>query len=112
MKLLITLALLGIMLYMLTACTMFKAWRSIPAPGGCDECHKVPISANWQISYKPAVLYDERGGHSFQQPASLMPASDKPATAQDKQKVEQVQCFECHNSPDATHKTMKGNFHH
>lgn len=110
MKLL--LPLLAILLYMLTACTMFTALRSIPAPGGCEDCHKVPISANWQISYRPATLNDERGGQSFQTPESLMPAVSKPSTILEKQKVEQLSCFECHNSPNAAHKGLKGNFHH
>lgn len=110
MKLLM-LVLLGA-LFLLCSCRMFTAWRSIPAPGGCEECHKVPISANWQVSYKPVTLNDERGGVSFQSPESLMPRADKPATTLEQQKVEGLACFECHNAPDSSHKTMKGKFHH
>lgn len=110
MKLL--LPLIAIMVYMLTACTMFTAWRSIPAPGGCEECHKVPISSNWQLSYRPATLNDERGGQSFQSPGSLRPDTEKPLSSVQKQKVEQLSCFECHNSPNAAHKALKGKFHH
>ena len=110
MKLLVPL--IAIMLYSLTACTMFSAWRSIPAPGGCEECHKVPISANWQVSFKPVTLTDERGREAFQLPESLDLKSERPATAQEKQKVEQLPCFDCHNSPDVIHKGRKGNFHH
>jgi len=104
--------LIALMLYTLTGCRMFTAWRSIPAPGGCEECHKVPISSNWQLSYRPATLSDERGGQSFQTPASVMPASSKPASSLEKQKVEQLSCFECHNAPDESHKHLKGKFHH
>lgn len=110
MKLLLPMS--AIVLYMLTACTMFTAWRSIPAPGGCEECHQVPISANWQVTYKPATLTNERNQEAFQSPESLLPRSGKPTTPLEKQKVEQLPCFECHNAPDASHKAMKGKFHH
>lgn len=96
----------------LNACTMMKAWRSIPVPGGCEECHKVPISTNWQVSIKPVGLNDERGGLSFQQPDSLMMRIDKPASSIEKQKIEGLACFDCHNAPDSQHKKMKGKFHH
>jgi len=96
----------------LNACTMLTAWRSIPAPGGCEDCHKVPISANWQVSIKSVGLTDERGGLSFQQPDSLMMRTEKPASSIEKQKLEGLACFECHNSPDTQHKQMKGRFHH
>lgn len=91
---------------------MFSAWRAIPAPGGCEECHKVPISANWQVSYKPAMLTDERNRVYFQTEEYNKPVGDKPMSAVDKQKVEEMTCFECHNAPNAAHKTMKGKFHH
>jgi hypothetical protein len=103
---------IAIMLSTQTGCNMFKAWRSIPAPGGCEECHKVPISSNWQVTYKPATLTDERGGYAFQKAESVMPASQKPASSLEMQKVEQLACFECHNSPNAAHRQLKGNFHH
>ncbi|MBP1728202.1 MAG: cytochrome [Deltaproteobacteria bacterium] len=107
----LTLILFGA-LFLLSSCRMFTAWRSIPAPGGCEECHQVPISANWQVSYRPAALTDERGGASFQSPESLMPRIDKPSTTLEQQKVEGLACFECHNAPDSSHKTRKGKFHH
>jgi hypothetical protein len=110
MKLLIP-VLIGALL-LLSSCAMFTAWRSIPAPGGCEECHKVPISANWQVTYRPATLTDERNQTSFQTPESLKPRVDKPASPLEKQKVEELTCFECHNAPDASHKAMKGKFHH
>jgi hypothetical protein len=108
---LISLVLTGAVL-LLSSCSMFTAWRSIPAPGGCEECHKVPISANWQVSFKPVTLTDERGRESFQSAESLQRNVDKPATALEKQKVEGIACFECHNAPDSRHKTVKGKFHH
>jgi hypothetical protein len=108
---LITLFLAGT-LYMLSACAMFTAWRAIPPPGGCDECHKVPISANWQVSYRPADINSDLHGASFQTPQSVLPPPERPASPEEKQKVEELTCFECHNSPDAVHKGMKGKFHH
>lgn len=102
----------AIALYLMTACTMFTAWRSIPAPGGCEECHKVPISSNWQLSYRPATLTDERSQETFQRPESMITKGDKPETPLDKKKVEQLPCFDCHNAPDDRHKQRKGKFHH
>ena len=103
---------IAILLSTQTGCNMFKAWRSIPAPGGCEECHKVPISSNWQATYKPATLTDERGGYAFQKAESVQPPSQKPASSLEMQKVEQLACFECHNAPNAAHRQLKGNFHH
>ena len=110
MKVLVLITL--VMISSLTACTMVTAWRSIPPPGGCEECHKVPISSNWQVSYRPASLTDERNREYFQTEEYTMPQGDKPASPLDRRKVEEVSCFECHNAPDAAHKQMKGKFHH
>lgn len=98
--------------YLLTSCTMFKAWRAIPAPGGCDECHKIPISTNWQVTYKPAILSDERNRAYFQTEEYSAAPTGKPQSAVDRQKVEELTCFECHNAPNSAHKAMKGKFHH
>jgi hypothetical protein len=108
----LTALLLAGTLYLLSSCAMFTAWRAIPPPGGCDECHKVQISTNWQVSYRPADLTSDLHVVSFQTPESLMPKTEKPASVQEKQKVEELTCFECHNAPDAAHKSMKGKFHH
>jgi hypothetical protein len=99
-------------LFLLSSCAMLRSWRSIPAPGGCEECHKVPISSNWQITFKPATLTDERHRESFQTPERIMPAAQKPASPLDKQKVEELACFDCHTAPNDSHKNVKGKFHH
>jgi hypothetical protein len=104
--------LIVLMISGLTACTMFTAWRSIPPPGGCEECHKVPISNNWQVSYRPANLSDERGREYFQTEEYNMPRVDKPAAFLDRRKVEEASCFDCHNAPNSAHKQLKGRFHH
>lgn len=98
--------------FLLQSCAMFTAWRSIPPPGGCEECHTVPISANWQVSMKPVTLTDERNREPFQSPESLLPAADKPASSLEKQKIESLACFECHKAPDPGHADRKGKFHH
>lgn len=103
---------IAIILSTLTACKMFTAWHTIPAPGGCADCHTAPISSNWNLAYRPVTLTDERGGQSFQQPESLQPNIQKPVSPTETQKVEQLPCFDCHNAPDAAHKQLKGNFHH
>ena len=100
------------MLYFLTACTMLTAWRTIPAPEGCGECHKTQISSNWQVAYKPATINDETGRLSFQTPESIAGRSERPSSMEGKQKLEQLECFECHNAPDPTHRQRKGKFHH
>lgn len=99
-------------LFLLSACTMFTSWRAIPAPGGCEECHKVPISANWQVTIKPVTLTDERNMNAFQSPESLLRPTSRPASSLEQQKVEEAACFDCHNSPNASHKAVKGKFHH
>jgi len=101
-----------IVIQLVAACTMFQAWRTIPAPGGCEECHKVPISANWQVAYRPAVLSDERNRVYFQTEEYAQQQKSKPQSQLDRQKVEELTCFECHNAPNSAHKTMKGKFHH
>lgn len=99
-------------LCLLSSCAMFTAWRSIPAPGGCEECHKVPISANWQVSYRPAIISDNNNRPYFQTEEYSSPRTDKPLSAAEKQKVEELSCFECHNAPNPAHRSLKGRFHH
>jgi superfamily II DNA helicase RecQ len=93
-------------------CTMFTAWKSIPAPGGCDQCHNVPISTNWQITYQTATVADERGRQSFQTPEYNLVSRGKQDSPLETKKVEELQCFECHKSPTPAHRERKGRFHH
>lgn len=96
----------------LCGCAMFAAWKSIPPPGGCDQCHAVPITNNWQVTYKAPRLTDERNREYFQSPESTMRPEGRPASALDLRKVEDLQCFECHRSPDKQHLQRKGRYHH
>jgi hypothetical protein len=96
----------------LQGCTMFNAWKSIPPPGGCDQCHTVPISANWQISYQVAMVPDEQGRLAFQTPSYNLPATGEQRSPIESKKVEEQQCFECHKAPTPAHRERKGRFHH
>ncbi|RNC68160.1 MAG: cytochrome C [Desulfuromonadales bacterium] len=93
-------------------CAMFMAWKSIPPPGGCDQCHTVPISANWQVTYQAAYLSDERDRPYFQTDQYSMPQPVKPSSTLDLRKVEELACFECHKTPTPAHKGRVGRFHH
>jgi hypothetical protein len=107
------LLLLTVSIAFISGCTMFNAWKSIPPPGGCDQCHTLPISTNWQAMYKPATVADERGRLSFQTPENNPPTSmgglQSPLEGK---KVEEKACFDCHKAPNASHKNRTGRFHH
>ena len=111
MKPLLIIAVLGILMDM-TGCSMFTTWKSIPPPGGCDQCHTVAISTNWQIAYQSAVVSDERGRQYFQTPEYNLALKGKQQSSLDTKKVEQMPCFDCHKSPTPAHRERKGRFHH
>lgn len=97
----------------LTGCSMFSAWKSIPPPGGCDQCHTVEIAANWKVRYQAATVADERGQLAFQTPQYNTPIrQQQPASELQDKKVEEQQCFVCHNAPTPAHKGRVGRFHH
>ncbi len=93
-------------------CAMFSAWKTIPPPGGCDQCHTVAISADWQVAYRAPFLNDERNRLPFQTAEQTMPQVDKPGSTLDVRKVEELRCFECHKAPSSAHRERKGRFHH
>ena len=93
---------------LLAGCAMFSAWKEIPAPEGCSECHQVSINGDWQVLYKPVDLNDETGRVGWQQPASLEPE----VVPQQQREVLSQECFRCHRSPDNKHKEYKGNYRH
>ena len=101
-----------ITLVALNGCSMFTAWKSIPAPGGCDQCHTVAISANWQITYHPATVADERGRQAFQTPEYNSTQNSNATSPIESKKVEELRCFECHKSPTPAHRERMGRFHH
>lgn len=98
---------------MISGCAMFTAWKSIPPPGGCDQCHSTELSANWRVGYQAAQIADERGNLAFQTPQYNTPArASQPSSALDLHKTEEQRCFECHVAPTPAHRERKGRFHH
>jgi hypothetical protein len=96
----------------ISGCAMFTSWKSIPPPGGCDQCHTTAISTNWQVTYHPATISDERGRLSFQTPEYNQPYLGGQQSPLEEKKVEETACFDCHKSPTQAHKQRKGRFHH
>lgn len=96
----------------LEGCSMITAWKSIPPPGGCDQCHTVEISSNWRVSYQPATVADERGRQAFQTPEYNLEPKGRQLSPLEMKKVEELRCFECHKSPTPAHKGRMGRFHH
>lgn len=102
-----------VLLFAVSGCTMFTAWKTIPPPGGCDQCHTVALSGNWQVGYKAANVSDERGQLAFQSPQYNTPIrKNQPSSALDLRKVDDARCFECHNAPTPAHKERSGKYHH
>ncbi|MBE0595760.1 MAG: cytochrome C [Desulfuromonadales bacterium] len=93
----------------LVGCAMFGTWRTIPPPGGCDQCHSVPISANWEVAFTPVALHDETGQEPWQQPTSVLP---KQASPLERMKVTEERCFHCHKGPNKAHTEYRGRYHH
>ena len=104
--------LLCIPLLLSSGCAMFGAWKTIPPPGGCDQCHTIPISNNWEVVYRAPALTDERDKLAFQSEQAIVPPQAKPASSLDLRKVTEQPCFDCHRSPNKQHRERKGRFHH
>ncbi|MBI5483297.1 MAG: cytochrome C [Deltaproteobacteria bacterium] len=100
------------LVFSVSGCAMFTAWKSIPPPGGCDQCHTQAISTNWQVSYQVVDIADERGRLAFQTPEHNQPVTGRPENPLEARKVEEKACFDCHKSPNQQHRERKGRFHH
>lgn len=109
-KLLLTAGLMTLVLAV--SCTMFTAWKAIPPPGGCDQCHSIPINNNWTVAYKAPTLSDEKDRKAFQTAASTMPSVERPTSALQIRKTADEDCFACHRTPTPSHKGRMGSFHH
>jgi hypothetical protein len=96
----------------ITGCAMLTSWQAIPPPGGCDQCHSVPITNNWHVAYQAPMLNDEKDRKYFQSERYNMPSADKPASKLEVRKLQDEKCFECHRSPSPSHKGRMGRFHH
>ena len=97
---------------LLCGCAMFTAWRSIPPPGGCEQCHTVPINSNWNLAYQAPILHDEQNREYFQTSAYNMPKADQPNSSLELRKDDDPKCFDCHKAPDVAHKGRMGHYHH
>lgn len=101
------------LVFMISGCAMFTSWtsKSIPPPGGCDQCHTLEINSNWKVSYQVADIADERGRLNFQTPEYNKP-TDRRLNPLEVKQVEEKACFDCHKSPTPQHRERKGRFHH
>lgn len=106
------LAALALAVTTISGCAMFTSWKSIPPPGGCDQCHTMAISNNWSISYQVATVPDERGRLAFQTPEYNQQLPGKQQSPLEAKKVEEQACFDCHKTPTPAHRERKGRFHH
>lgn len=105
-----TVTLLLVLSLAVLGCTMFRAWKAIPPPGGCDQCHTEPISNDWQVAYKPATINDETGRYAWQQPESMAPPADRSRL--EEKKLSEQRCFRCHKGPNRAHIEYQGRYHH
>lgn len=105
-------AILTLLLGVQTGCAMLTAWKRIPAPGGCDQCHSVSIAANWQISYQAATVSDERGQLPFQSPHYNTPLSQRNLPPRLEVGRSEQACFDCHAVPTPAHKGRTGRYQH
>lgn len=101
--------LVGLTLAVLTGCAMLGAWKTIPPPGGCDQCHTLPINADWTVAYQVVSLMDETGKYPWQRPTAMLPPQESPMQ---QQKVTEERCFRCHKGPNAAHTERVGRYHH
>lgn len=101
--------LLGLTLVVLAGCAMLGAWKTIPPPGGCDQCHTLPINADWTVAYQVVSLMDETGKYPWQRVEAQLPPQESPLQ---QQKVTEERCFRCHKGPNAAHTERVGRYHH
>jgi len=93
----------------ISGCAMVSAWKTIPPPGGCNQCHVKQISADWVATIAPATINTETGRYSWQMPESTLPPESSPL---DERKVQELKCFRCHKGPDKKHIEYSGSYHH
>lgn len=97
----------------LPGCSMLTSWKSIPPPGGCDQCHSVELSANWSVTYQAVTIADERGHLAFQTPQYNTPGrKEQPSSELQLRKTAESRCFACHKSPTPAHRERVGRYHH
>ncbi len=109
-------------------CLVGHLKRDIPAPGGCDQCHRVSISSRWEVLVSPVHLGRDGGVPSDRDvvlaelqrlpvhravPAKRLEvfAATTPREAIGPPETG-VQCFVCHRSPGGPHEGARGSFPH
>jgi hypothetical protein len=102
----------GVFFVLLAGCAMFTSWKAIPPPGGCDQCHTLPVGNNWTVAYRAPILSDERNREYFQTEKYSMPNTSKPSSSIEVRKLTDEKCFDCHKAPNIAHKGRMGRYHH
>jgi hypothetical protein len=110
---------------LLAACTVGRHLaKEIPPPGGCDQCHRLKISGNWELSLAPVPLGRDGGIPEDKDvvlnEVSVLPfhrevpakrlavyvASARPEAVGTAETG--IQCFICHKSPGPPHESLRG----
>ncbi|MBI5017005.1 MAG: hypothetical protein HZB55_16160 [Deltaproteobacteria bacterium] len=108
-----------------SACIATHLTMEIPPPGGCDQCHRQKIAANWEVSVAPVALGKEGGvpaesdvllrglqsvPYHSEVPVRKLAiyAAAAPAGSLGDEETG-IQCFQCHRSPGPPHEKARGN---
>ena len=105
--------------------------RPVPAPGGCDVCHRMPIGGGWRLAWTP-VQWEEGPPVADRTPVAdvearlralaFMPVHENVPAGRLKIFAAGVppdvlgaegmgtRCFACHEAPDARHAPLRGVF--
>jgi len=110
------------------ACVVGHVRKEIPPPGGCDQCHRLKIAGNWEVTVAPVALGKEGGTpeaadvvlrevrsipYHREVPAkrlAVYAAVSKPETIGTVETG--IQCFVCHRSPGPPHESLRGTMPH
>lgn len=114
----------GILALGASACLVRHVQMEIPPPGGCDQCHRVKISGNWELRASPAALGREGGAPEVKDivlrevqsvpyhqkvPVKKLAVYVAGAPTETFEGEETgVQCFACHESPGPPHEGTRG----
>ena len=99
---------LCLLLVVLVGCALLQPhWQTIPPPGGCDQCHRLPIAANWQAVASSVEVPRAGERYPWQRPEGNR-TPDQPLPGQ---QLQEQDCFRCHRSPDLAHADYHGRYH-
>lgn len=109
-------------------CLLGHLSKDIPPPGGCDQCHREKIAADWVVEVSPVPLAKDGGLPGDRQvlfrelrqapvhrevpskKLEVFAASAPPEAIGDEETG--IQCFVCHRSPGPPHEKLRGRFPH